>query len=247
MPHLTGIEITIAVVAALLIGFSKTGMPNAGMFSVILMAMIFPTKASVGILLPMLITGDIVAVSYYRRTVVWKHLLKLIPWVLAGIVLGYLVLGHIDSAQLKRMIGILVVALIALHLLTERMGDQWYARFSGSPWFNGSMGGLAGFATMIGNAAGGVMSIYLLSKKLPKKEFIGTGAWFCLTVNVIKVPFSISLGLITVHTFLFNLMLAPVILIGTFIGIKVLAKIPQQYFKWIILVLSAVAAIDLIV
>ena len=244
--HLQMSQIFLAAIAALLVGFSKTGVPSAGIFTVTLMAMIFPAKESVGVLLPMLITGDIIAVAYYRRQVVWKHLISLIPWVLVGIVLGYFVLKHIQSPQLKVMIGVLVLALVVLHVVSNKWGEKLFSRFIGSFWFNALMGILAGFATMVGNAAGGVMSLYLLSKNLPKNEFIGTGAWFFFTVNLLKVPFTVYLGLITPSMLVLNAWVVPLILLGAFIGIKVLPKIPQKHFQMLILVLSVIGAINLI-
>jgi uncharacterized membrane protein YfcA len=239
-------QIIIALLASILVGFSKTGVPSSGIFVVAIMAMIFPAKQSVGILLPMLITADIVAVTYYRRTVIWKHLISLIPWVLAGILLGFFVLGKIQDYQLSLLIGIIVLVLIALHLGKDRLEQKIQFRFTHSAAFHAVLGILAGFTTMVGNAAGAIMAIYLLGKGLQKKEFIGTGAWFFLTVNLIKVPFSVYLGLITTDTLVFNIWMIPGILAGTFIGIKVLPLIPQKYFQLIILAFAALGAFQLI-
>ncbi|MEX1030133.1 MAG: TSUP family transporter [Paenibacillaceae bacterium] len=184
------IQIVIALIASVLIGFSKAGFPSAGIFVIVLMASIFPTKESTGIVLPMLITADIIAVIYYRKTVIWKHLISLIPWVLIGIVLG--------------------------------------------------------FTTMVGNAAGAIMAIYLFSKGSNKQDFIGTNAWFFLSVNLIKVPFSVGLGLITPQSLWFNSWMVPTIVVGAFLGIRILPLIPQKYFQLIILMFAALGGIRLI-
>jgi uncharacterized protein len=207
---------------------------------------VFPAKESIGILLPMLVIGDIFAVVFYRRSVVWKYLISLIPWVLIGIVFGYFVLNQISSEQLKPLIGIIVLSLIILHISRERFGEKFTTALPKSLWFTISMGILAGFATMIGNAAGGVMAIYLLMKGLPKKEFVGTGAWFFMCVNLIKIPFYISLGLITVDSITFNAWLIPTILIGAVIGIKVVPLIPQKVFQTLILGFALIGALRLI-
>lgn len=244
--QLDWIDIAIGVVVAIMIGFSKTGVPSSGIFAVTLMAMIFPAKDSVGIILPMLITGDIIAVIYYRRKVVWKYLWVLIPWVMVGIVVGYFFLEFVNDTQLKLTIGWIVLALIALHLLRERFGGKvgmpdWLVA-----WFNPFLGAMAGFATMIGNAAGGVMSIYLLAKKLPKELFVGTGAWFFFCVNLLKVPFSVGLGMITWDSLVFNVWMIVPILAGAWIGIRVLAKLPERWFQYSVLALSAIGAVKLI-
>jgi uncharacterized membrane protein YfcA len=238
-------QITALLLTALMTGFAKTGVPAAGILGVTLMASAFAAKESVGILLPMLIAADIVAVIYYRKQVVWKHLISLIPWTLVGIISGYGLMLVIADTHLKLLIGVLVLLLVFVHIYREYKGSL--ERAPSSRAFGASMGVLAGFATMVGNASGGIMAIYLLSRRLPKEQFVGTGAWFFISVNLIKVPFNISLGIITWNTLLINLVTVPVILIGTWIGIKVLPKISQKQFQWIILALSAAGALQLTV
>ncbi|WP_235182941.1 sulfite exporter TauE/SafE family protein [Gracilibacillus boraciitolerans] len=218
-----------------------------GILVVTIFMIIFPARESVGILLPLLIVGDLFAVTYYRINVVWRYLFSLVPWVLIGIVIGYFVLDYVTSEQLKPMIGILVLALILLHISREKLGERFNEMLPGSKIFTFSMGILAGFTTMIGNAAGGVMAIYLLVKGLPKKEFVGTGAWFFLFVNVVKLPFYISLGMITVESITFNMWLIPAILVGAIIGVKVIKIMPQKVFQVLVLLFAALGAIRLII
>lgn len=216
--------------------------------AVVIMATIFSTKESVGIILPMLIVGDIIAVTYYRKSVIWKYLISLIPWVLIGLIIGFFVLWKIESSQLELLIGFIIIGLIGLHIFQSRNGRKplVYENQHINRALNVSLGILAGFTTMVGNAAGGVMAIYFLSKGLPKNEFVGTGSWFYLTVNLIKVPFNVSIGLITWETLMFNAWMIPVILLGTFAGIKALPIIPQKYFQAIILFLAAAGALKMI-
>ncbi len=236
----------MVIICTIFIGFTKTGLSSLGILVVTILMYIFPAKASVGILLPMLIVGDLFAVTYYRKNVVWSYLLSLLPWVLAGIVAGYFVLDQVNSDQLKPLIGVLVLALIVLHFSRERLGERFNQLLPASLWFTALMGILAGFTTMIGNAAGGVMAIYLLVKGLPKQDFVGTGAWFFLFVNVIKIPFYIYLGLITFETITFNLWLIPTILIGAMIGVRVLKLLPQKTFQVLVLGFAAIGAIRLL-
>jgi uncharacterized membrane protein YfcA len=243
---LSYVQWIVIILCAIFIGFTKTGVSSLGILVVTILMYIFPAKESIGILLPMLIVGDIFAVIYYRRNVVWKYLISLIPWVLTGILVGYFVLNQINSDQLKPIIGALVLALIILHVCRERLGEKLNQALPKSLWFTSLMGILAGFTTMIGNAAGGVMAIYLLMKGLPKREFVGTGAWFFMFVNLIKVPFYIQLGLITFDSIAFNLWLIPTIIIGAAIGAKVLPLIPQKAFQVLILGFAAIGALRLL-
>lgn len=242
---LTFIQLGALICAALIAGFSKTGIPTTGILGVTIMASFFAAKSSVGMLLPMLIVADIVAVIYYRRQVIWKHLISLVPWVLIGILSGYVLMRIISDTQLKLVIGLIVFCLVIIHFVRERRGNL---ENPPAHWgFSAFMGMMAGFATMVGNAAGGVMAIYLLSRRLPKEQFIGTGAWFFLSVNLFKVPFNVALGTITWESLLYNLMMVPVILLGTWIGIKIVPKLSQSQFQYIVLILSLIGSLQLII
>lgn len=239
-------HIIIIVVVGGCVGFAKTGVSTMGIFNAMLMTLVFPAKLSVGILLPMLIAGDLMAVAYYRKNVIWKHLISLIPWVLMGVVGGYFVLLKADNDHLKLLLGALIFGIILLQVIRDSLGTKLDSRFPSSLWFAAVMGFLAGFATMIGNVSGSIMAIYLFAKKVPKQEFVGTGAWFFLLVNLIKVPFYIQLGMITSDSLLFNAWTIPLIAIGAYAGIKLLPFIPQLYFQRLILLLGAIGALKLL-
>ena len=244
---LTIIQGVIVGLCAIFIGFTKTGIPSLGVLVVTIFMFIFPAKESVGILLPLLIVGDIFSVIYYRRNVIWKYLVFLIAWVLMGIIMGYFILEHVNSDQLKPIIGILVLVLIMLQVSREKFGEKFNQTLPKATWFTGLMGISAGFATMIGNAAGGVMAIYLLVKGLPKKEFVGTSAWFFLTVNLIKVPFYLQLNLITLESITFNAKFVLLVILGAVVGVKLLPIIPQRTFQILILAFTFLGALRLII
>ncbi|MFD2628552.1 sulfite exporter TauE/SafE family protein [Oceanobacillus kapialis] len=247
MFELTLLEWILVIFCALCIGFSKSGLPNLVILVVTLIMFVFPARDSVGIMLPMLLVGDLFAIIYYRRNVKWNHLKGLIPWVLIGIVAGYFVLERVSDEQLKPLIGIIVLVMITLHFTREKFGTKFNAMLPNSLGFTLLMVILGGFTTMVGNAAGAIMTIFLLVKGLPKKEFVGTGAWFFLFVNLIKVPFYVHLDLITLDSLSFNAWLVPAIILGAFIGIKVLPIIPQKIFTILVLVLAALGGINLLV
>ncbi|MBB6694872.1 sulfite exporter TauE/SafE family protein [Cohnella xylanilytica] len=240
------LQVIVTILCAVLVGFTKTGLPTLGIFVAAIMATIFPARESVGLLTPMLIAGDIVAILYYRKAVVWKHLFFLLPWVLAGIVAGFFVLDYINNGALSVLIGSLVLVLIAVHLFKGKLESALHISLAKSRTFTGVLGVLAGFTTMIGNAAGSIMSIYLLSKGMNKTTFVGTNAFFFFIVNVIKVPFTVYLGLINARSLTLNAWMIPVVLAGAAIGFKVLPLIPQKYFQAIILALAAFGGVYLI-
>lgn len=241
-------QVAIVILCAIFIGVSKTGLPTLGVLVVATMATIFPARESIGIVLPMLITADIIAVTYYRKSVNWKTLFSLIPWVLGGIIAGYILLYTIVASRpIEIILGVIIISLVAIQLVRFRWGADLLNAMPQSKVFVGVMGTLAGFTTMVGNAAGPIMAVFLIAIALPKREFIGTGAWFFLSVNLIKVPMYGHLGLITGETILFNAWLVLPILMGTFLGIRFLPLIPQKHFNIIILILAAIGGIRLLV
>ncbi|WP_251558653.1 sulfite exporter TauE/SafE family protein [Paenibacillus pasadenensis] len=243
---ITPLQLSILTLCALLTGFSKTGMPTLGLFVAAIMAGFFPVRESVGLITPILITGDIIAIMYYRKAVVWKHLLSLLPWVLVGLVLGFLVLGRIHDRPLSILLGAIVLSLLLLHSFKERVEKAASVSLSSSPLFNNGLGVLAGFTTMVGNAAGSIMSIYLLSKGMNKTLFVGTNAFFFFIVNVAKVPFTASIGLITADSLLLNAWMIPAVAAGAYIGIKLLPHIPQKTFQALVLILAGIGGLKLL-
>jgi hypothetical protein len=243
--HLEISQWAALVACALLIGVSKTGLPGAGILAVPLAAMAVPARESVGLVLPMLIFADIFAVGWYRHHAQWRHLVRLLPWTAAGLVIGFWLLSVLDDARLKPVIGGIVLIMLAMrfraifgkHELEEKP-HHWA--------FAPSMGLAAGATTMLANAAGPVMTLYLLAMRLPKHQFIGTSAWFFFAVNWIKAPFYMHEKLITAASLQTNLILLPVVAVGAILGILLLKRIPQKLFNTIALLLAAASAIKLI-
>ncbi len=238
-----------AALGALMIGISKSGIAGLGILSVALFAHVFSSsKQASGLVLPLLIFGDLVAVISYRAHAQWRFLWKLMPWTAGGVILGYAALGHISDATARVMIGMIVVALCALSYSGRYLRVQTQHTPGPAHWaFAAALGITAGFITLVANAAGPLMAIYLVAMRLPKMQFVGTSAVFFLLLNLFKVPFMVKLGLITAHSFQFNLLLAPAVLLGAWLGRWLLIRIDQNLFEKLVLGLSTIAGILLIV
>jgi uncharacterized membrane protein YfcA len=242
----------VGAAGAILVGVSKTGVPGLGILTVALFALGFPARASVGLLLPLLIVGDVTAVAAYRRHAEWRHLLRLFPWTAAGVLAGWPVIGRIDNVQVSRLIGAILLGLVALQQARRRRVDAGEAgedaeAAGGGPAYTAFMGILAGFTTMVANAAGPIMILYLLAMRLPKMAFVGTQAWYFLIINVFKVPFSIQAGLITQDALAILFRLTPLVLVGALAGRRLLRVLPQKMFETLALALTAAAAAWLLV
>lgn len=229
----------LAVLASLLVGIAKTGITGLSLLFVSIFAAIMPAKRSTGVVLPLLIVGDIVAVLSYRKHAHWGHVWRLFPWAAAGVVAGSFAVGRMDERETRIAIGVIVIGLTFLHLW--RRMRQGVPQEERSAWFAPVIGMLAGFTTIVSNAAGPLMVIYLLAMRLPKMEYMGTGAVFFLMLNLFKSPFMIALGLITPASLVLNLELAPAVIAGTLLGRWLLGRINQRVFENIALALTLVA------
>lgn len=236
--------------AAALVGFSKTGINGTASLSILLFATVLPAKESTGALLPVLVIGDLFAIRFYSRHVSWPVLARLAPWVVVGVGAGAVALWYADDAVMRVVIGAVLLAMLALQVwsrLRPRPDDArpptGLARKSAAA----GTGAAAGAATMLANAAGPVMVLYLMLSGFPKLRFLGTMAWFFFAVNLFKVPISAGLGLITWTTLLTAAILVPAVAVGAFTGRALVHRVNQKQFEIATLALSAVGAALLIV
>ncbi len=228
---------------AAIVGMSKTGVPGVYNLVVPVLAIIFGGKDSTGILVPILLMADLFGVGYYNRSANWSFVWKVIPWALAGVVVATLVGESLSELWFNRMLAaVIVLGVVVLVLLETRKNpkvpDYW--------WFSVIMGFLGGFTTMLGNAAGPIMAVYLLSMRLPKNMYIGTQAWFFLLINLSKLPFHIfvwktispaSLGL--------DLTMLPTIAVGAIVGIWIIRRVPDKLYRRFVLLVTVLSALML--
>lgn len=227
---------------ALLVGMSKTGVPGVSMIVVPSMAIIFGGKASTGVLLPILITADLFAVIYYHRHAEWKPLLRALPWALLGLFLALWIGAGVNDHQFKNLIAISVILSLALMLWNDKKNKK--NELPDYPWFAALFGILGGFATMIGNVAGPIFAIYLLALHLPKKNYIGTTAWFFAIINLSKLPLQYFVwDNIHKETVIIDLMVIPFVMLGAYAGIKVVNAITDQTYRWLVVSITFISAI----
>lgn len=244
-PALSPSQWVLAGLAGLCCGISKAGLAGLGLMTVLLMAEIFPGKLSSGVVLPLLITADFLAAFLYRQEILWPRLRALFWPILLGIAAGWAVLRHLPDAAFKPLIGALILFMLGLHLLRGR-APHWSAPLAAAPAFTWLGGLLTGLSTMVANAAGPIATIYLLILGLPKREFVATMAWLFLLVNLLKLPFSLQLGLINPASLSLNLLLIPSLLLGLAIGRAAVHRLPQKLFQNAALSLAALAAVRLL-
>lgn len=231
----------LAFTAAFVVGISKAGIKGVAIINVTLMALAFGAKESTGLVVPLLILADIFAVVYYNRHTQWKYIIRFLPWIIVGILIGVFIGIDLEENTFKICMAVIILGSVVMMYWWDRKESKTVPTHWG---FAGFIGILAGITTMIGNLAGAFSNIFFLAMRLPKNEFIGTAAWLFLIINVIKLPFHIwSWGTITPETLVINLKLVPGILIGLFIGVRLVKIIKEGFYRKMILILTALGAI----
>ncbi len=226
-------------------GLAKTGISGVGILGVALFANAIPARTSTGALLPLLICADLFGLAFYRKHASWGHLWRLFPWVLPGVIAGYLSLNRINSNQVGRLMGCILLGMTLLHLWRRSRADPTPQPRPHNTLLAALTGFVAGFTTMMANAAGPVMMLYLLATGLPKLVFVGTGAWFFMLVNLFKVPLSAHLGLITSESLRLDALLLMPMIPGALLGPVLLRRINQVRFERMVLVLTLMASLRL--
>ncbi|MFJ9742169.1 sulfite exporter TauE/SafE family protein [Streptomyces sp. NPDC101166] len=248
--HLTGWEFAALACAAVLVGFSKTAVSGANTVSLAIFAAVLPARASTGVLLPILIAGDVLAVLTYRRHAHWPTLWRLFPAVAVGVVAGTAFLMWADDAVVRTSIGAILLFMAAVTVWRRRTADataepEGVASRAGRIKAR-SYGVLGGFTTMVANAGGPVMSMYLLSAGFRKLGFLGTSAFFFLIVNVSKVPFSVGLGLIDARSLLLDATLVAFVVPGALLGKWAVDRINQRLFEQLVIAATVVGGLQLL-
>jgi uncharacterized membrane protein YfcA len=245
MPDFSPFQWTLAILAAAGMGIAKGGLAGVGLFHVVVFAFLFGARDSTGVVLPMLIVGDICAVTVLHQHARWDYVKRMLPPAFIGVAIGTVLMGRVTDAMFRPIIG-WVILMLAVMQFARMQRPQWFGDVPHNPWFAWGMGLLAGVTTMLANAAGPIFGLYALSVSLPKFEIVGTSAWFFFILNSFKVPFSAGLGLIHGRTLLFNLVMAPVILAGVLGGRWLIHRLPQRLFDEFLLAFAAIAALRLI-
>ncbi|MGN7859649.1 sulfite exporter TauE/SafE family protein [Microbacterium sp. 22303] len=234
----------LLALAAAIVGVSKTALPGASTISVAVFAAFLSARTSTGALLILLIIGDVFALLAYRRHAHWPTLVRLAPAVVAGVLFGALFLAFADNTLVKPVIGIILLGMVAFTLWQRRTSRG--AACTGLAMTAG-YGSLGGFTTMVANAGGPVMSMYLLAMRTPVKVFLGTAAWFFAIVNIVKLPVLVGLGLITVPVLMVDAVLAPPVVVGALFGRWMIPHVQQALFDRIVMILTVVGAAYLLV
>ena len=237
MFELNLIDFSLAAFCAFLLGVSKSGIKGIAALIVTGFALTYGAKTSTGVLMPLLLVGDVFAITYYKRHVQWNHIIKLMPWMVLGVLIGVIGGSYISDNLFKYgMAGIILLSVGLMYYWENKKNKTVPSHWS----FGSSMGILAGFTTMVGNLAGAFSNIYFLAMRLPKNTFIGTAAWLFFIINSFKIPFHIwSWGTINRISIWKSIELVPFVIFGLFVGVYLVKKINDDAYRKLILLLTA--------
>ena len=231
----------LILLSAFFIGLSKAGLRGIDMMNVTIMAIVFGSKASTGIVLPLLCVADIIAVIYYHRHAQWNHFWKLIPWMAIGILVGVYVGKDMNEVLFRKIMAIIIITTVFIMVALEIRKNQIIPT---NKFFVANMGLAAGFTTMLGNLAGAFSNIYFLAMRMPKNDFIGTASWVFLVINLFKLPFQFFFWKnITPESLYTDLFLLPSVVIGFWIGVKIVSKIKEDNYRKVVIVLTFLGAL----
>lgn len=231
--------------AAFIIGMGKSGIRGVDMLSVTLMAVVFGSKSSTGVVLPLLCMADIAAVKYYHRHAQWSHFRKLVPWMIIGILAGVWVGKDLNEALFKKLMAGIILVTILIVLIMEYRKTQEVPKH---PAFAAGTGLAAGFTTMLGNLAGAFSNLYFLAMRMPKNDFIGTASWIFLFMNLFKLPFQVFFWKnINPQSLSIDLVLLPALALGFWTGLQIVGRIKDQHFRKMVMVLTLMGCVLMLI
>lgn len=234
----------LAALGALCIGMAKSGFTGISLISVFVFADLFGAKTSTGLLLPLLIAADLMVYPAFRAHGSWRPVWPLLVPALLGLAMGFWLLGKLDDGTARHGIGVSILLMVMV-----QAGRWWvpqaFQKMADSRGFGWAAGVLGGLATMMANAAGPVIQLFLLSRRIPKMELIGVSARFFLLINLIKVPLSLQLSLIRPSGLWLNALLLPAVWLGIRGGKYCMQRVPQRVYEALIVGFALIAGLRL--
>jgi len=234
----------VGFAAIIILGISKGGVKGISPILITMLVFVYGGRDSTGVLMPLLIVADLMAITYYRKDVQWKYLIKLMPAMLVGVLIGTLVGKELSEVLFKQcMVAIILISVVILLYWErnppEKIPDNWF--------FSSALGLAAGVTTMIGNLAGPFANIYFLSMRLPKNAFIGTTAWLFFMINLVKLPLHIWVWeTVNYDSIKQSVSLVPALFIGFLIGVSLVKLIKDKNYRKMIILITGIGALILL-
>jgi len=234
--------IVVIAILGFMIGFAKGGFGGLGALLTPILALVLPVASAVGVLLPMLMVGDVFAVSMYWKEWDLDLVKRMLPAGVLGALAGTFLLAWLPPDGLRILLGIFVLVVVAYKFLSDRIQA---IRYEPRVWHAPAAGLLAGVASGMFNSGGPAFNSYLLLQKLKARPFIATTAIYFALLNLIKVPGFLYTGVLDVPLLLSLWWVFPFIPIGIWVARLTLTRLSPSAFEWIIVALLIFSSLSL--
>lgn len=236
----------IAVLAVFIVALSKSGLVGSlGLVAVPMLSLVMPARDAAGMMLPLLLVMDAIAIWTYRKDCDWRILRIMLPGAAVGTLIGWALWSVVSDAMVLLFVGIVTMIFIldALLPLRKKLEGLPPSRPWGAFW-----GGFAGFTSFISHTGGPPFQIYTLPQKLPPVTYAGTTAFFFAIVNTAKLIPYFFLGQLNVSNLTHAAILAPLAVVGVIIGVYLVRRISVKRFYqisyWLVFLLAIKLIID---
>ncbi|MEQ8601243.1 MAG: sulfite exporter TauE/SafE family protein [Devosia sp.] len=232
--------VTIAVIAVLVVGLSKAGLLGGlGVVGVPLLTLVMAPREAAGMMLPVLLCMDAVAIWMYRKECDWSLIRIMLPGAAVGTLLGWALWAVVSDAAVLLMVGVVTLLFVLDAILPLRKKLEGLP--PSKPW-GVFWGSVAGFTSFISHTGGPPFQIYTLPRRLPPAVYAGTTAFFFAIVNTAKLVPYYFLGQLNAQNLTLSAALAPVGLVGVFIGVYLVRRIDAKLFYriayWLVFLLA---------
>lgn len=232
-----------AIPAVFLVGLSKGGFGGTlAMLGVPIMALVISPLQAAGIMLPILIVMDIVALVAYRGRADWQSLSILLPASVAGITIGWATATYVNDDVIRLLLGIMSLAFVGNYVLYNKNAAKQAppAASKGIFW-----GGIAGFTSFVSHSGGPPFQMYLAPRRLAPTLFQGTAVVFFAFVNAVKLVPYFYLDQFDRTNLTTSASLFPIALAATLCGVWLVKRIKPEVFYSTIFIFMAIIGIKI--
>ena len=253
-PDINSYQLLILALYAFLAGWERAGLRASLMPAVPLLVGSMGAVNALGYMIPILITGDLFSISYYKKHADGKSIKKLIPFAAAGILAGMIAGQKISGSSFKQIIAVLVILSLVINLINRNLQKSCTEKKTGIKDCDNSIlkktgplfSTVTGFVSMLGGSGGPVISTYYLITGVKKNSFIGTTAWFFFLVNIIKTPLYFFIWKnISKASLITDLFMLPLLAAGIYSGVFIVKRINENVFRVIIYSVTFLSAVKL--
>jgi len=237
----------VATVAVVILGLSKGGFAGVGMISTPLLALVIGPIAAAGVIFPILIVQDLIAVAMYRRTFSWQILATMIPGAALGVCLAYALASSVPGWAVEIVLGVVSLA-FSLHQIRRQLKNLSFQQpaHDHAKWLGVLSGMGSGFTSMIAHAGTPPFQFYVMPKGLDRDMYVGTSVLFFAATNLMKAPAFLALGQLSVSQLKTTMIFFPLAMASSWLGVRLVRTIDVRKFNFTITLILLCVSVTLV-